>query len=105
MRPVITVFLVHLAVFSFCLPSPFQSNGQPYISVPDLYEGLRLDEVPTTFEEGLVLSRSNETRYGYQFGRPLDSFIQVLRSPVKFLVVPLFGKMVNTTVCFQHWGI
>jgi hypothetical protein len=105
MRLVTTVFLVHLVASSFCLPSPFQSNGQPYISVPDLYEGLRLDEVPTTFEEGLVLSRSNETRYGYQFGRPLDSVIRVLNSPLKFLIVPLFGEMANNTVGFQHWGI
>lgn len=105
MRLVRTVSLVHFVAFALSLPSPFQSNGQPYISVPDLYEGLRLDEVPTTFEEDLVLSRSHKTRYGYQFGRPLDNALRAMSGPLKSIINPLFGKMINTTICFQHWGL
>jgi hypothetical protein len=105
MRLVTTVTVAHLIASALGLPSPFQSDGKSYISVPDLYEGLRLDEVPTTFEDGLVLSRSNETRYGYHFARPVDSLIRVMNGPLKFIMLPIFGKMINTTISFQHWGL
>jgi hypothetical protein len=105
MRVVTTLVLVYLIVSAFCLPAPFQSNGKPYVSVPDLYKGLRLDKVPTTLEDGLVLSASNDTRYGYHFARPVDSIIRVMNGPLKVIIVPIFGKLINCTVSFQHWGI
>jgi hypothetical protein len=104
MRLVSKVVLVHLIASGLCLPSPFQSHRQ-YTSVPELYEGLTLDEVPTTFEEGLVLRKSNDTRYGYHFARPVDSIIRFMNGPLKLIILPFFGKVINSTISFQHWGI
>lgn len=108
-----TLTALSLLSSAWCLPTPFSdlalSQAEPnrgsYIPVPDLYESLALSDVPTTFQQGITLTRSNETRYGYQFGRPPDKLLGVLKTPLGLVLKPLFGKLINETESFHHWGI
>jgi hypothetical protein len=108
-------FIVYMlaAVYSFTLlvcgiptPSAFhEADNSSYIPVPVLYQSLSLSDIPTTFEDGMVLSRSNETRWGYQFARPPDKLLRALKTPLGFILGPLFGKWLNETQSLHHWGI
>ena len=105
MRLVITAFLFHITS-TLCAQTRFpEADEQSTIDVPDLYAMLPLEDIPTTFEAGMVLTRSNETRYGYQFGRPLDAMLRILKSPARIVLKPLFGKLVKNPAPFDHWGL
>ena len=105
-----------LAAFSFLssvrsVPTPFSSvefsaaDNTSCIPVRELYKSLSLQEIPTTFQDGMVLSLSNETRYGYQFSRTPDRLLRVFKSPFGSVLKPLLGKWINETEAFHHWGI
>ena len=105
MKFIIATFLIHVAS-TLHLPTRFLEADERFnIAVPDLYEALALEDIPTTFEAGIVLVRSNETRYGYQFGRPPDTMLRILKSPAKIVLKPLFGKVLNNSAPFHHWGL
>jgi hypothetical protein len=112
MRLIVTALAFCFSSLALCAPTALinvQDAGVEYerstIDVPDLYSILPLEDVPTTFEEGIVLNRSNETRHVYQFGRPPEGLIKALNSPFGLVLKPLFGKVINDTTTFHHWGI
>jgi hypothetical protein len=45
------------------------------VPVPTLCEKLPLEDIPTTIED-LFISNKSQLRYGYEFGRPADRFLQ-----------------------------
>jgi hypothetical protein len=109
MRLLFLAVAVHLftAVYSTPISSiEFDaSDNASYIPVTDLYESLSLSEVPTTFEEGIVFTRSNTTRYGYAFNRTPNKLLHFLKTPIGRVINPIIGKWLNHTMSFHHWGI
>jgi hypothetical protein len=109
MRLVLLAVAVHLFTLVYSIPVPSieydPTDNSTYIPVTDLYEGLSLSEVPTTFEEGIVFTRSNTTRYGYAFNRTPNKLLHFFKTPIGRVVNPIFGKWLNHTISFHHWGI
>lgn len=109
--------LVSLLVYCYlttasCTPMPFSFGNGPRrrnnlstIAVPELYQNLALEDIPTTVGEGVVLSNRIRTRYGYFFGRPVTRIARFLNSPVGKFLRPVVGRFLDDTQSILHWGI
>jgi hypothetical protein len=102
---------VHIA-FASCTPMPFSFGGRSRIRsnsskipVPELYQNLLLDDIPTTVAGDVFLSNCIRTRYGYHFGRPVDRITQLLQSSVGKFLKPVVGRFVSDVPSLLHWGI
>ena len=77
-------------------------NNLFYISVSNLYKSLSLLEIPTTFQEEMVLSYFNKTRYSYQFSRTLNKLFCIIKTPLGLILRPFFSKWINETEVFHY---
>ena len=84
---------------------PPRQNNVSTIAVPDLYENLALEDIPTTVGDDVVLSNRIRTRYGYFFGRPVTRVTRLLNHPVGKFLRPVFGRFIADVPSILHWGI
>lgn len=107
----VTLFIYLYAAFASCTPTLFSfgnnsRNSVSRIPVPELYQTLPLDDIPTTVAEDVVLSNRIRTRYGYHFGRPVTRLTRLLQNPMGKFLKPVLGRFLSDNVpALLHWGI
>src|SRR5271156_800036 len=101
---ILSVYLIQAA------PTSHSSSGRQthhskgnktLIPTEQLYELLPVDEVPTTVAKDVFLFNISTTRYGYSFGRPVDTLINPSVSP---FLKPFLGGLFNVPALL-HWGV
>jgi hypothetical protein len=99
----LSFYLIHAAPISRSSGSgkSHHAKGNKTLPIEELYQLLPIDEVPTTVAKDVILFNISTTRYGYSFGRPVDTIISPSVSP---FLKPFLGALFNIPALL-HWGI